>query len=218
MFCGVLRCFAVFCVFLRVLCGCFVVFCECFFEKQCFAVFCGCFAKCVGHVLRVFYCRHFLSERKVNSTVLRCMLHKAYFVRLVRFVYFWSVLCCFVKNAKNTRTKHETPPNTTKHRKTPQNTVFWKTSTQIHILKHKTTAKHHKTPQPQHYRSFCLKKHLKFIRVRVNLGIAPRLRGYGYVTAWPPLPCPCYVTPLRGYVTPSVIYAYCALCTFATQV
>ena len=64
-----------------------------------FAVFCGCFAgvlwcRMFCNVLDVFcdFCQNFLSERKMHSTVLRCIAH-AYFVRFVRFVYF---LVCFV--------------------------------------------------------------------------------------------------------------------------
>jgi len=110
VFCGVLRCFA---GVLRVFCGVLQVF----FEKQCFAVFCGCFAMfwtCFAY----FFFRHFLSERKMHSTVLRCCTKRILLFVLCRVLYtFWSVLCCFVKNAKNTHTKHH---------KTPQNTVFEK--------------------------------------------------------------------------------------------
>jgi len=121
-------CFVVFCGVLKnsfaVFCGCFVVFCECFSKNsvlRCFAVFWGCFAMFWTYFANVF-CRHFLSvsERKTHSTVLRCIAQSVFCVRFVRFVYFfWSVLVCFVKNAKNTDTKHrKTPQNTAKHRKT----------------------------------------------------------------------------------------------------
>jgi len=117
-------------------CGCFAVFCvlRVFFFKT---VLCGVF------VLRVFCdfldmfckknCGNFLSETKMHSSVLRCILctkHKAYFVRFVRFVYclvYFVLFCVYVKSAKNTHTKHRKPPH--KHRRTPQNTVFFKTST-----------------------------------------------------------------------------------------
>jgi len=124
VFC-VLRCFAVFC-------GCFagVLWCSAsgFWKTE--TVFCG-VLRMFCNVLDVFcecFCRHFLSERKLHNTVLRCIAQTKRILFVLCVLYtFWSVLCCFVKNAKNTRTQ-----NTAKHHKTPQNTAkhcFWKTST-----------------------------------------------------------------------------------------
>jgi len=77
----VLRCFAVFCGVLREFCGCFVVFCECFLKnsvlQQCFA-FCGCFAMFCWTCFANVFCRHFLSERKMHSTVLRCIAQSVF--------------------------------------------------------------------------------------------------------------------------------------------
>ena len=87
---SVLWCFALFRGVLRVFCGVLQVF----FEKQCFAVFCGCFAMfwtCFANV----FCRHFLSERKTHSTVLRCIAQSvfcSFCAFCIFFGMFWSVL------------------------------------------------------------------------------------------------------------------------------
>ena len=94
-------CFAVFCGVLR-FAGVLRVFCSVLrvlLKKQCFAVFCGCFAMfwtCFANV----FCRHFLSERKMHSTVLRCIAQSTkhiLFVFCILYTLFWSVLCCFWK-------------------------------------------------------------------------------------------------------------------------
>jgi len=115
-------------------CGVLWVFCECFASVFFKTVFCH-VLRVFGNVLRVFvFCNcflqtfsHFLSERKMRSTVLRIALYnctkKAYFVCCFRFVYF--LICLVLLCGK--REKHGVKTHT-KHRKTPQN-----------------TAKHHKT-------------------------------------------------------------------------
>jgi len=62
------------------------------------------------------FCRHYLSERDAQHRIALYCTKRILFVLCVLYI-FGSVLCCFVKNAKNTHTKH---------RKTPQNTVFEK--------------------------------------------------------------------------------------------
>ena len=92
VFCGVLWCFA---GVLRVFCGVLRVF-----KKTVFCVLRCCLRMFCNNVLDVFCVfffldiLHFLSERKMHSTVLGAVLHKAYFVRFVRFVYF--LVCYFV--------------------------------------------------------------------------------------------------------------------------
>jgi len=81
---SVLWCFAVFC-------GCFVVFCACFLKNSVFAVFCGCFAMfwtCFANV----FCRHFLSERKTHSTVLRYIAQRV-FCSFCAFCIFVGLFC-----------------------------------------------------------------------------------------------------------------------------
>ena len=87
MFCGVLRGFAVFC-------GCFAGVLWCFasvFEKQCFAVFCGCFAMFWTCFANVFF-RHFLSERKMHSTVLR-RIAQSVFCSFCAFCILFDLFC-----------------------------------------------------------------------------------------------------------------------------
>ena len=92
VFSNVLRCFA---GVLRVFCGVLRVF----FEEQCFAVFCGVlrmFCKLFWTCFANVFCRHFLSERKTHSTVLRCIAQSVFcsFGAFCIFVgLFWSVFC-----------------------------------------------------------------------------------------------------------------------------
>jgi len=88
VFCGVLRCFAVFY-------GCFAGVLRCFASVFKKTVFCGVlpmFLFC--NVLDVFcecFCRHFLSERKMHSTVLRCIAQstkRILFVLCVLYILF----------------------------------------------------------------------------------------------------------------------------------
>ena len=87
----VLWCFAVFCGVLWVFCGCFAVVLRVFFEKQCFAVFCGCFAMVWTCFANVF-CRHFLRERKMHSTVLRCIAQSV-FCSFCAFCILFGLFC-----------------------------------------------------------------------------------------------------------------------------
>jgi len=85
-----------------------------FFEKQCFAVFCGCFAMfwtCFANV----FCRHFMSERKMHSTVLRCIAQSA-FCSFCAFCILCGLFCAVLW--KTLKHAHKTPQNTAKHRKT----------------------------------------------------------------------------------------------------
>ena len=94
----VLWCFAVLCGVLRVFCGCFVVFRKCFLKNsvlRCFAdvlkLFCN-----VLDVFCDFFGRHFLSERKMHSTVLRCIAQSV-FCSFCAFCIIVGLFCAVLK-------------------------------------------------------------------------------------------------------------------------
>jgi len=94
---SVLWCFAMFCGVLQVFCGCFAVFCKCFSKNsvlRCFAVSCECFAMFWTCFANVFCSRHrhFLSERKTHSTVLRCIAQSV-FCSFCAFCIFFGLFC-----------------------------------------------------------------------------------------------------------------------------
>ena len=107
-------CFVVFCGVVWVFCGCFVVFCECFLKNSVLQGFAD-VLQCFGRVLWMFFVRHFLSERKMHGTVLRCIAQSV-FCSFCAFCILFGLFCAVLW--KTLKQAHKTPQNTTKHRKT----------------------------------------------------------------------------------------------------
>ena len=158
-------------------------------------MFCNMFWTCFANV----FFRHFLSERKMHSTVLRCIAQSVFcsFCAFCILYTCWSVLCCFVKNAKNTYTKH---------RKTPQNTAKKRTTLFLKNIHNPATC-----PPPRNLRVYCVL--CAFATDLAYLGRKHRMQCAQYYCNTNTY-CGCIVCE-RFVTFLSVLRAFCSVC-FAT--